>query len=223
MAYQTSRSYSELMFMSFIRRYSSLSLQFCLIIMLSISAAVSSPLFAQTSSQLDRIIIALKLQLDSKSSQIINPDMDWKHLREFYAENDYIPVWIDIKGPLSKANVLRSTLENADAEGLDPQTYAVDKLAKLWTSRLPVNMAQLELHLTNALLAYSVDVSSGRLDPQQVDPLWHIERPTIDPLELLRRIVTNEDMNAALQALPPSQPGYKRLRAALARCGSTPP
>ena len=217
MAYQTSRSYSELMFMSFIRRYSSLSLQFCLIIMLSISAAVSSPLFAQTSSQLDRIIIALKLQLDSKSSQIINPDMDWKHLREFYAENDYIPVWVDIKGPLSKANVLRSTLENADAEGLDPQTYAVDKLAKLWTSRLPVNMAQLELHLTNALLAYSVDVSSGRLDPQQVDPLWHIERPTIDPLELLRRIVTNEDMNAALQALPPSQPGYKRLRAALAR------
>ena len=198
-------------------RHSVPGLWFSLAIILQLITAVTNPLNAQTSTLLDRITTEIRWQLDSDVFQHADPGMDWKRLREFYAANEHNPVWIDIKGPLPKAMVLRNTLENAEAEGLVPQTYAVEMLAKLWSSRLPAKMAQLELQLTNALLAYSVDVSYGRFDPKKVEPLWYIERPAADPLALLRATVTNEDMNAALQALPPSQPGYKRLREALAR------
>ncbi len=200
-----------------IHRHTISPLRFCLFVVLQFGIALITPLQAQTSPQLERITTAIQQQLDPATSSIVDPDMDWQRLREFYAANDYAPVWVDIKGPLARAGVLRNTLENAATEGLEPQTYAVETLTRLWPSRLPASMAQLELRLTNALLAYSVDVSYGRFDPQQVDPLWHITRPTVDPLDLLRNIVANEDMQAALQALPPSQPGYKRLRAALAR------
>lgn len=191
-------------------------LQFYLVILLQFILAAINPLAAQSATQLDRIVAALQHQLDPLGNSNPDPAMDWERLREFYLANDNYPVWLDIKGPLPKALVLRHTLENAAAEGLEPQAYAVETLRKLWPSRLPSKMARLELHLTNALLSYSVDVSYGRLDPAEVDPLWQIQRSVADPLTLLRSIVSNEDIKAALQSLPPPQPGYQRLRAALA-------
>jgi murein L,D-transpeptidase YcbB/YkuD len=192
-------------------------LQICLVIILQIIVAATSPVAAQTNTQLDRIVTAIQQQVDMQNLSTSVPDMDWEHLREFYVANDYYPVWVDIKGPLPKALVLRDTLQNAAAEGLDPQTYRVDMLTNIWPSRLPEKMAQLDLLLTDALLAYSVDVSYGRLDPQETDPLWHIARPRLDAMAMLHAIIANENIRAALQALPPSQPGYKRLRGALAR------
>jgi murein L,D-transpeptidase YcbB/YkuD len=203
--------------MFLIRRHTVPGLQLCLAIILQITIAVTSTVAAQTNTQLDRIVAAIQQQLDEHNTETSNPGLDLERLREFYVSNEYYPVWVDIKGPLPKASVLRETLQDAAAEGLDPQTYGVEKLDNIWPSRLPESMAQLDLLLTDALLAYSVDVSHGRFDPQEIDPLWHITRPNTDAMALLRSIIANEDMSAALQALPPSQAGYKRLRAALAR------
>jgi murein L,D-transpeptidase YcbB/YkuD len=205
------------MFMLVIRRHSRWGLKIYLAIILQITVAVASPVAAQTNTQLDRIVTAIQQQLDLQYLATLASDLDWQRLREFYASNDYYPVWVDIKGPLPKAAVLRDTLQNAAAEGLDPQTYRPELLDTVWPSRLPENMAQLDLLLTDALLAYSVDVSYGRFDPKEIDPLWQITRPTLDAMALLRSIIANEDIRAALQALPPSHAGYKRLRAALAQ------
>jgi murein L,D-transpeptidase YcbB/YkuD len=205
------------MFMFVIRHHRLQGLQICLAIILQITVAAISPVAAQTNTQLDRIVTAIQQQLDLQYLATSAPEPDWQRLREFYASNDFYPVWVDIKGPLPKAAVLRDTLQNAAAEGLEPKTYRVEMLDNIWPSRLPENMAQLDLLLTDALLAYSVDVSYGRFDPQEIDPLWHIARPTLDAMALLRSIIANEDMRAALQALPPSHTGYKRLRVALAQ------
>lgn len=205
------------MFMSATLRLVLPGLQLCLVIVLQLLLVVINPLAAQDASQLDRIVSAIQQQFDPLSNPNPDPAIDWERLREFYTTNDFYPVWLDIRGPLPKALVLRNTLENADVEGLEPQAYDVEAIAKLWSSRLPGKMARLDLYLTNALLKYSVDVSYGRLDPTEVEPLWQIQRPVADPLALLRSIVSNEDMKSALQALPPPQPGYRRLRSALAR------
>ena len=192
-------------------------LQLCLLILLQFLLIVINPLVAQDASQLDRIVSAIRQQLDPLSNPGPDPALDWERLREFYTANDFYPVWLDIRGPLPRAEVLRTTLENADAEGLAPQAYGVETIAKLWPSRLPGNMARLELHLTSSLLSYSVDVGYGHLDPAEIDPLWHIQRPVAEPLALVRSIVSNEDIKTALQTLPPPHPGYRRLRTALAR------
>ena len=202
--------------MFLIQRHSIYGLQICLATFLQITIAATSLVVAQTNMQLERIVTEIQQQLDAQNTETFNPGLDWERLRKFYATNKYSPVWIDIKGPLPKASVLRETLHNAAAEGLDPQTYRIETLDNIWPSRLPDKLAQLDLLLTDALLAYSVDVSYGRFDPQEIDPLWHIARPNVDAMALLRSIIANEDMSAALQALPPSQVGYKRLRAALA-------
>jgi murein L,D-transpeptidase YcbB/YkuD len=202
--------------MFLIQRHTIHGLQICLAIFLQLTIAATSLVAAQTNVQLERIVTEIQQQLETQNSATFSPDLDWERLREFYVSNKYNPVWIDINGSLPKASVLRETLQNAAAEGLDPQTYGVETLDNIWPSRLPEKLAQLDLLLTNALLAYSVDVSYGRFDPQDIDPFWHIARPNMDAMALLRSIIANEDMSAALQALPPSQAGYKRLRDALA-------
>jgi murein L,D-transpeptidase YcbB/YkuD len=191
-------------------------LQIFLAIILQITIAVPAMAATQSNAQLDRIVTEIRQQLETPPAITFAPDLDWKRLREFYTSNEYQPVWIDTHGPLHKAGVLRDTLRNALVEGLNPQTYKVGQLDDNWPSRLPAKLAQLELLLTNALLAYSVDVRYGQFNPQEIDPFWHIAQPDVDELALLRSILANEDMRAALQALPPSEAGYQRLRDALA-------
>ena len=192
------------------------SLQICLAVILQVSVVVPGAIAEQTNTQLTRIVAEIQQQLNSAKTETFDPDLDWDRLREFYVANKYRLVWIDVNGPRAKASVLRKTLRNASAEGLNPQTYKVGQLDDSWPSRLPDKLAQLELLLTNALLAYSVDVRYGRFDPQEVDPFWQIAQPDVDEMALLRSILANKDMSAALQALPPSEAGYQRLREALA-------
>jgi murein L,D-transpeptidase YcbB/YkuD len=192
-------------------------LQIFLAIILQIIIAVPALVVAQTNPQLDRIVTEIQQQLETPPAITFAPELNWQRLREFYTSNKYQPVWVDIHGPLHKAGVLRDTLRNALAEGLNPQTYKLGRIEDNWPSRLPAKLAQLDLFLTNALLAYSVDVRYGQFKPQEIDPFWHIAPPEVDQLALLRSILANEDMSAALQALPPSEAGYQRLREALAQ------
>ena len=203
--------------MSFIRCHMAKYLQICLAIVLQIFVAVPGTFAAQTDTQPARIVASIQQQFDTPTNVTFAPDLEWQQLREIYLSNQYQPVWTNINGPLPRANVLRETLRNAWAEGLNPLTYKVDLLDENWPSRLPAKLAQLDLLLTNALLTYSVDVRYGQFEPQEIDPFWHITRPAVDEMALLRSLIASEDIRTALQALPPSETGYQRLRAALAQ------
>lgn len=145
----------------------------------------------------------------------MSTELDWKKLRKFYASRHYQPAWSDHSGVFLPARQFRDILENADREGLEPKSYHLKSIARQWGSIHAAKRARLDLLLTDAFFLYSRHVSQGRYAPFEVDPLWNIDVPQMDPVALLESMLEEDDFERALQALAPPHPGYRWLREAL--------
>lgn len=149
------------------------------------------------------------------------PDGDslfnWGELTTFYTAEKYQPVWLGPAGPNTRAALLRERLLRAAEEGLVPRHYRTEFIEQIWLSEEVADRLRLELLLSSAFFDYVRDIRGGRLDPQQVSPLWKIARPEVDTVTMLRLALLAGDFRDALDALPPSHPAYHRLREALAR------
>lgn len=143
--------------------------------------------------------------------------LNWDELHAFYLNGRTEPVWLGEQGPNLRAELLRERLRQADAEGLVALHYPVAHIDRLWFSPGQEERLQLELLLSSAFFDYTRDVRDGRLEPQQVAPLWFIEKVPVDAVSMLRLALLEEDFSSALDALAPIHPGYRRLREALAR------
>lgn len=141
---------------------------------------------------------------------------NWGELHAFYSTEQYQPVWLAEQGPNQRARLLLDRLRHAEREGLEPQFYRLDLIEPLWASRTPSDRLRLELLLSSTFFSYAHDVRGGRLEPQQVSPLWHIPRTVVDAEAILRRALRQHDFGAALDGLAPNHPAYRRLRRALA-------
>jgi L,D-transpeptidase YcbB len=136
----------------------------------------------------------------------------------FYAQRGARLEWSDSGGVSRDAAELVDALARAGTEGLDPQDYPMDTIDSLLRSGPPPgNVWHLDSLLTQAFFAYGWDVSRGRLAPGAVDPLWTAAPQTMDLVGRLVRSVEAGHTAAVLRSLPPPQPGYVGLRAALAR------
>jgi len=141
---------------------------------------------------------------------------NWGELNTFYTAEQFQPVWLDAEGPNRRALLLRERLRQARREGLVPQNYRIDLIEPLWGSSDPGDRLRLELLLSSAFFDYARDVRVGRLDPQQVAPLWKIETVPVDAVTMLRLSLVIDDFKSVLDSLPPNHPVYRRLRQALA-------
>ncbi len=128
-------------------------------------------------------------------------------LNDFYAARGFQPLWSDS----ARALTLIERLERAGSEGLNPDQLLDRALF------LPVESAERELALTQAYLRYARAVGFGLPDPQAVDRNWFIARRPFDPVPLLEQLATADDLGTLLDGLPPVDPGYARLRKALAQ------
>ena len=168
-------------------------------------------------NRIDSVSRALRVQLNHSEKANSNWILDWPRLKKFYKPRDYRPVWMDGDDPLPRATLWRETLRRAELDGLDPELYHLSAIEKRWHTYNPDSKATLELLLTDAFINYSVHARAGRLDPDQVDPNWHIKPPVVDSIPLLWLTLAEEDFASAVNTLPPAHKGYQRLRAALAR------
>lgn len=189
----------------------------CVTLILLAGLIVPVSVAAQSYTHTELIVDAMRGLLDAEANLLNEPALDRQKLREFYAPRDYVPVWVDGFGPRSNAEVLRQVLEAADNEGLDRDRYWTTLIALRWEAKTSTALARLELLLTDALMHYGLHQRAGRLTPAEVDPLWQIATPQVDAVELFETVLSADDLNTALLALPPPHPGYKRLRAALSR------
>jgi len=137
-------------------------------------------------------------------------------LQDFYQRPDYQPVWLTHDRPTPHAWLLRKALQSADLEGLDPAAYRLPVIEQVWPDTSLDSRVELELLLTDAFMRYSRQLRAGRLNPAEIDPDWHIktENNTSAPIAWLT--MDADDFERALQTLAPPQPGYRRLRKALA-------
>ncbi|HEY0720119.1 MAG TPA: L,D-transpeptidase family protein [Gammaproteobacteria bacterium] len=138
-----------------------------------------------------------------------------ERVRRFYALHDNLPAW---SGRAADVAALLEVLREAHREGLQPERYHLDAITALLES-LPSDApteARLDQLLTDAFIAYSLDVRRGRLDPRAVDRSWHIPPSDYEVERMLLYALESNTVQATLNSMPPYQRGYRRLRSALA-------
>jgi murein L,D-transpeptidase YcbB/YkuD len=135
--------------------------------------------------------------------------------QRFYEARGYLPVWLAEDGAATPAaRALLSWASAADAHALPADRYGVADLATRLDTAAPGDhddAAALEVELTELFLTYARDISSGLLDPQNVNKNIDIERRRPDPAALLTGIGATRDVAAYLDGLTPADPAYYRL------------
>ncbi len=134
-------------------------------------------------------------------------------LAEFYAARDFAPLWT---GPSDSARLsaLMQALDTAGAHGLPLPRYDAAGLREAaQNARSEGDLGRLDAALSRAFLQYGRDVSSGALDPIQLDAgiVREITRP--NAALMLAAIAVRENPSSYFAGLAPSSPAYTKLMA----------
>ena len=138
--------------------------------------------------------------------------LDWQPIRTFYSARNNKPVWTIGNRLREDAWYAIKRLTRAHEEGLLPGEYHLDEVLQNINLVGQDAFQSVELMLTDGMLRYLRHLRTGRLEPQAVDPKWHISRPTVDPVVLLTAVTESPSVHDALRQLIPSQAGYLRLK-----------
>jgi L,D-transpeptidase YcbB len=143
---------------------------------------------------------------------------DWRRVRDgleaFYVARGDLPVFTDDKGfnPKGKAAIVR--LNRADDDGIDLSGLAIPEANE--TIEEPERLAKAEIAVAEAIVAYAVEASGGRIDPIRVSPLITAKAVVADPEKALAVVAEASDPDEALASFNPPQKGYRELRGKLA-------
>ncbi len=127
------------------------------------------------------------------------------------------PLWIAGGTASERASDVLEYLRTIDADGLDPNDYAMPNL-----DVAPADaQAEAELKFTAMLLTYVRHASTGRVHFSRVSP--NIEyKLAFDADDVLKKIAASSDLPKTLEAFNPPQPAYKALKAKLAELRNEP-
>jgi L,D-transpeptidase YcbB len=177
-------------------------------------AVPASPAPVATAVQLHEEILHL---LEQKADGMACCSLDWGRLESFYQQQAQLPVWWNLQANQRKpaADELLAILTQSTRHGLDPADYHEQELRAHWSASEPATIARRDLLLTDAFLAYTRHLSSGRYAPQLLDPKWHILPQAIDSSAFLRRVVDSAEFRDQVEDLAPPHSGYRRLQRSL--------
>jgi len=144
----------------------------------------------------------------------------------FYQMRKYEPAWTRDGYPLPAADTLARAIKAADAEGLQPGSYHLERIETTLAEirqilvrsekPAPANIIHLEFLLSDAYLVYAAHLLNGRVNPETL----HADEWTIYPARSnlarhLSKALEGGDFEGSLKSLLPAQPGYGRLKTAL--------
>jgi len=146
-------------------------------------------------------------------------------LPRFYERRLFRPAWIADDGPLPQVDSFVQSIQEADREGLRPESYHLSSikslLAELAETTIqkkplsPEKLADLDLLLTDAFLIYSSHLLSGRVNPETIQAEWYAKSRKANLDRILQIALDAKQIESVLQSLLPPHPGYARLRQAL--------
>lgn len=111
-------------------------------------------------------------------------------LNLLYSSRSYNAIWVNSQGvPNEMASALKETLLSADRHGLDKSEYWDDDVEKLFNiaNKNQKHWISFELMASEALIRYVTHLSTGRVDPDKVDPDIRFERAVFNDYEILAR------------------------------------
>jgi L,D-transpeptidase YcbB len=158
-------------------------------------------------------IDALRDLITTKLTRMVDRKADRAAIEAFYAGRNYAPLWMTDGAANERAKSAMARLSNADEDGLDPADYPLP-LVKAGAE--PAALADAEIRLTNAVLAYARHAQIGRVHYSRVsaDVAYNLVPP--EPAEVLTKMVSTANAGDALLGYQPPHAAYKALRAKLA-------
>ncbi len=150
---------------------------------------------------------------------------DWRAARAaigaFYAARGFEPVWVDRNGLTSAGRSALVQLRRAVDDGLNIPPLSLPKPAAAGLK--PDELAEAEMAITAAVVAYAEQASGSRIAPQRISPLISATPNVADPGAALAETATAADPGARLAEFNPPQKGYRDLREELTRLMESPP
>lgn len=146
-------------------------------------------------------------------------------LQEIYTARSFRPAWIDGRGPLPPVEALLNAIRQARQEGLKPEEYhlaAMTALVSAWGAGREDNLSfpiakqiDLELLLTDALVAYGFHLINGRVDSERLYPDWFSYQKDVYLLDVIETAMNTGNVEAAFRRLTPQEPLYRGLKQVL--------
>ncbi|WP_158807235.1 L,D-transpeptidase family protein [Beijerinckia sp. L45] len=127
----------------------------------------------------------------------------------FYIAHDFAPVWSADGAAVAAVDPVIARLAHA---GDDALTLAVAPAA-LKATGTPDEIAESELALSEAVVAYARQASGSRIEPTAINPLIGLKPTLVDATEALETVAAaGADAGDRLRAFNPSEPRYVALR-----------
>ena len=146
----------------------------------------------------------------------------WTDLRAFYTQRAEAPAWVNRRRPTEHAEEALRALNTARQHGFDPADYgahellaisqAVEGIDKKSPERLQ-RVAEFDVRMTGALLAFGRDVAMGRSTPKTADGSWKARRTAPDYVSTFSEAI--DDPLKWIESMRPPHPEYAGLQKAL--------
>jgi murein L,D-transpeptidase YcbB/YkuD len=145
------------------------------------------------------LLFACQRAAPSPPEQVLGTQIVDPVARRFYVSRAGRPAWDQVK-----SQTFARIVGGAPSHGLSPGAFAPKPLAGLAEDEA----------LTVAALAYAKALSSGFVDPHKIEPIFTLERESIDLAAGLAQALDQGDLETWYASLPPSDAEYKALSAA---------
>jgi murein L,D-transpeptidase YcbB/YkuD len=169
----------------------------------------------------------LELALSGEDTGQLSQSKYRDQIRAFYADRDYLEVWL-MNGGLSKeGKELLAQIEEAKYDGLLPSDYNLDEVNKLAfdpeksSKKLrklsPDEKVRVELLLTEGFFNLAHDLENGKVNPSELDPDWKFEEKEViaDYVSLLNDVAKGSSVEKTFAKLHPSSELYARGKKAI--------
>ena len=166
---------------------------------------------------------AVAARIDSgKAPSWVTPER-WKRVRSLYTTFGNAPLWLEADGIKDRGGALLTAIEDASTHALTTDGYPLDSIKFVVNSDNVMKtataqaLADADVLLTAAYVAYASDMLIGQVDPKTVSQAWNIPARLSEVDSSLVQSLQNPSMADALTAMAPGDSSYAILRSAYAR------
>ena len=147
----------------------------------------------------------------------------WQRVRGTYQRFGNSPLWLEKGGLQDRATALLDAIHAAPDHALDTAAYPVSEIERVVNAKRLTDtasagtLADADVLLTSAYVAYAADMLAGQVDPKTVSQAWFVPASPQELDSAIVRGIEGADMKASLAAMAPQDPDYTALREAYAR------
>ena len=147
----------------------------------------------------------------------------WTKVQDLYKRYDNAPLWLEEGGVKDRAGALLEAIHAAPEHALDTAAYPISAIQqvvdakRLTDTASAATLANADVLLTSAYVAYATDMLVGQIDPRSLSQGWHIPADSKELDSALVRGIEDSDMKLSLAEMAPQDPDYAVLKTAYAR------